>query len=132
MLLKRTLIDAGMRAGLLALLLTSVPAAARAADPAEAPPPPAQSQAQDAKPTLQIYGFAQADAIADFKQINPDWYDVLRPSRLPNVANQFGEAGGLHRSALIGLGVVLFGVTIIVNILARGIVGRMDRRLGAT
>ena len=27
------------------------------------------------------------------------------------IANQFGESGGLHRSALIGLGVVLFGIT---------------------
>jgi phosphate transport system permease protein len=45
------------------------------------------------------------------------------------IANQFGEAGGLQRSALIGLGVVLFLVTIIVNVLARAVVGRMDRRL---
>ena len=47
--------------------------------------------AADAKPTLEIYGFGQADAIVDFKQNNPDWYDVNRPSRLPTVANQFGE-----------------------------------------
>lgn len=45
------------------------------------------------------------------------------------IANQFGEAGDLHRAALIGLGVVLFVVTIIVNVAARGIVGRMDRKL---
>ncbi len=47
------------------------------------------------------------------------------------IANQFGEAGDLHRAALIGLGVVLFVVTIIVNMAARGIVGRMDRKLAA-
>lgn len=45
------------------------------------------------------------------------------------IANQFGEAAGLHRAALIGLGVVLFGVTILVNVSARGIVGRFDRKL---
>jgi phosphate transport system permease protein len=45
------------------------------------------------------------------------------------IVNQFGEAAGLHRAALIGLGVVLFGVTIIVNVSARGIVGRFDRKL---
>jgi len=44
------------------------------------------------------------------------------------IVNQFGEASGIHRSALIGLGVVLFGVTIIVNVSARGIVSRFDRR----
>jgi phosphate transport system permease protein len=40
------------------------------------------------------------------------------------IANQFGEATGLFRSALIGLGVLLFVFTIIINIIARAIVGR--------
>ena len=40
------------------------------------------------------------------------------------IANQFGEAGGLHRSALVGLGVVLFAMTILVNLVARSVVGR--------
>ena len=44
------------------------------------------------------------------------------------IANQFGEASGTHRSALIGLGVVLFAITILVNVAARSIVGRFDRR----
>jgi phosphate transport system permease protein len=45
------------------------------------------------------------------------------------IANQFGEAAGTHRAALIGLGVVLFVVTIVVNVAARGIVGRLDRKV---
>ena len=45
------------------------------------------------------------------------------------IANQFGEANGVFRSALIGLGLVLFIVTIIVNISAQRIVGRFDRKL---
>jgi phosphate transport system permease protein len=44
------------------------------------------------------------------------------------IANQFGEAGGIQRSALIGLGVELFAMTIIVNVIARAIVGRGLRR----
>lgn len=40
------------------------------------------------------------------------------------IANQFGEAGGTHRSALIGLGVVLFAITIVVNVMARSFFGR--------
>ena len=40
------------------------------------------------------------------------------------IANQFGEASGVFRSALIGLGVLLFAFTIIINIIARAIVGR--------
>jgi phosphate transport system permease protein len=35
------------------------------------------------------------------------------------IANEFGEASGTHRAALIGLGVVLFVITIAVNVLAR-------------
>jgi phosphate transport system permease protein len=45
------------------------------------------------------------------------------------VANQFGEATGTHRAALIGLGVVLFVMTVIVNLLARKVTSRADRRL---
>jgi phosphate transport system permease protein len=44
------------------------------------------------------------------------------------IANQFGEASGTFRSALMGLGVLLFVFTIIINILARGIVERSARR----
>jgi phosphate transport system permease protein len=44
------------------------------------------------------------------------------------IANQFGEASGLFRSALIGLGVLLFVFTIIINLAARGIVERSARR----
>lgn len=40
------------------------------------------------------------------------------------IANEFGEAGGVHRSGLIGLGVVLFGLTIVVNVVARFVFGR--------
>ena len=44
------------------------------------------------------------------------------------IANQFGEASGLFRSALIGLGVLLFVITIIINLIARGVVERSARR----
>ncbi len=48
------------------------------------------------------------------------------------IANQFGESTGLHQSALIGLGVLLFLVTIAVNISARTIVGRWQRKVAGT
>ena len=40
------------------------------------------------------------------------------------IANQFGEASGLHRAALVGLGLTLFAMTIIVNVIARAVTGR--------
>jgi phosphate transport system permease protein len=42
---------------------------------------------------------------------------------------QWGEATGDFRSALVALGVVLFAMTIIVNVAARAIVGRAERRM---
>lgn len=42
------------------------------------------------------------------------------------IANQFGEAGGLQLAALIGLGVELFALTILVNILAKYMVNRAN------
>jgi phosphate transport system permease protein len=48
---------------------------------------------------------------------------------LPSViANEFGDSSGLYRSALIGLGVVLFVITIVVNLAARTVVERSIRK----
>jgi phosphate transport system permease protein len=45
------------------------------------------------------------------------------------IANEFGEATvGVFRAALIGMGVLLFVLTIIINLSARAIVGRSVRR----
>ena len=48
------------------------------------------------------------------------------------IANEFGEATGLFRSALFGLGVLLFAFTIIINVVARTIVERSARRKRGT
>jgi phosphate transport system permease protein len=45
------------------------------------------------------------------------------------IANQFGEASGEFRSALIGLGLFLFVITIVVNLVARTIVDRAARKM---
>jgi len=47
------------------------------------PPPPG--------PSLEIYGFAMLDIGHDFKQIDPDWSDTLRVTKLPSFENQFGR-----------------------------------------
>jgi phosphate transport system permease protein len=43
------------------------------------------------------------------------------------IANQFGEASGNHRASLVALGVVLFGITIVVNMVATRIIARFDQ-----
>jgi phosphate transport system permease protein len=44
------------------------------------------------------------------------------------IANQFGEATDTYRAALIGLGVVLFAITIVIGVIARTLVARVDAR----
>lgn len=48
--------------------------------------------------SLEIYGFVMMDAGYDFNQINPDWFDVVRPSKLPTYKNQFGTDGNAYFS----------------------------------
>lgn len=45
------------------------------------------------------------------------------------IAQQWGESSGLHTNALIGIGVVLFAITVIVNYAARVIVRRAEIRM---
>ncbi len=46
------------------------------------------------------------------------------------IVNQFGESSGTFQAALIGLGVVLFAITIVINIVARAFVARSEKALG--
>ena len=55
------------------------------APPAAAPPP------QPAKSTFEVYGFAMLDIGQNFKQIDPNWFDTLRVTKLPSSPKQFGE-----------------------------------------
>jgi ABC-type phosphate transport system permease subunit len=48
------------------------------------------------------------------------------------IFRSLSEAGGLYRSALIGLGVCLFVITIVVNVSARRMVLVIDRRIKGT
>jgi hypothetical protein len=50
----------------------------------------AQSGSQS---TINVYGFVMLDAGYDFDQINPNWTDVVRPSKLPSFKNQFAPDG---------------------------------------
>ena len=64
-----------------------------AATPSE-PPPPAPMPDKG----MEIYGFAMVDTIYDFKQVNPDWFDVLRPTQLPASPDEFGQNGNFWAS----------------------------------
>jgi hypothetical protein len=58
----------------------------------------------DQKPSLEIYGFAMLDFGQNFNQINPNWFDTMRLTRLPKSEDQFGKDGstfaGVRQSRL--------------------------------
>jgi hypothetical protein len=60
---------------------------------------PTVLQAQDqGKPSVEVYGFVMTDAGYQFKQNDPLWFDVLRPTKLPAFENQFGADGNVYFS----------------------------------
>jgi hypothetical protein len=101
-----------VRRTIVASVLLAAAPLARAADvagpdPAPTPTPSAAAQdpaKDDAKPRLDVYGFAMLDAGYQTKQNDPNWFDVLRPTKLPAYENQYGEDGrffaGVRQSRL--------------------------------
>jgi DcaP outer membrane protein len=73
------------------LALTAIPAAAQEAE-------------EEPGPTMEVYGFAMLDMGYQAGQNDPDWFDVLRPTKLPAFEDQFGEDGhffaGVRQSRL--------------------------------
>ncbi len=63
------------------------------------------ARAQDAK-SFEIYGFAQADYIQDFKRVDPAWQDTLRPSKIPTTDGLYGSDG----QAILSIKQSRFGV----------------------
>jgi DcaP outer membrane protein len=70
--------------------LSTALAQADGGPPDDAPAAAAQP-APDARPSFEIYGFAMLDIGHDFKQIDPNWFDTMRVTRLPSSPNQFGR-----------------------------------------
>src|SRR5688572_21251171 len=54
---------------------------------------PVFSFAQTEKNSFEVYGFILTDGGYNFNSIDPDWFDVMRPTKLPKYKNQFGPAG---------------------------------------
>jgi hypothetical protein len=54
---------------------------------------PALGQGDSDKARLELYGFAMLDMGYQAKQNDPQWFDVLRPTKLPAFANEYGKDG---------------------------------------
>jgi len=55
----------------------------------------AQSTPEE-KAKISLYGFAMLDMGYDFNQNDPDWFDVMRPTKLPESEDQFGKDGRFY------------------------------------
>ncbi len=76
---------------------TTAPPPAVAAAPAVAPKPEEAAQKPAAAGTsLDIYGFAMLDSGYDFRTNNPDWFDVVRPTKLPSFQGEFAPDGKVY------------------------------------
>jgi hypothetical protein len=74
------------------LILGVSASAARAQSTGSGPSDPNASAAQPAqepKPSFEIYGFAMLDIGHNFTQINPNWFDTMRVTRLPSFKDEF-------------------------------------------
>ena len=64
---------------------------------------PTHAISQD-RASMDVYGFAMTDMGFQFGQNDPNWYDVLRPTKLPAFEEQYGEDGrffaGVRQSRL--------------------------------
>lgn len=69
-----------------------------------AAPALAQETPVEPKWSLDVYGFAMLDMGYQGGQNHPDWFDVLRPTKLPAFEDEFGEDGhwfsGVRQSRL--------------------------------
>ncbi len=68
----------------------------------------AEEHAEQPKPSSSVnfYGYAMADSGFNFGSINPDWFDVERPTQLPAANGEFGPDG----STFFGVRQTRFGV----------------------
>jgi hypothetical protein len=64
----------------------------------QADPVPLEGEITEKQDTVSIYGFTMLDSGYDFGQINPAWFDVVRPTQLPSFANQFAPSGNVYAS----------------------------------
>src|SRR5580692_11883343 len=59
---------------------------------------PLEGEITERKDSVSFYGFVMLDSGYDFGQINPNWYDVVRPTQLPSFHNEFAPSGNVYAS----------------------------------
>jgi len=74
--------------------------------PPPAMPPPVTGKKTNAEGTLDLYGYVMLDAGQNFQRIDPNWFDVMRPTKLPAFSDEFLPDG----TTFFGVRQTRFGV----------------------
>jgi hypothetical protein len=75
------------------------PAAIPAEPNAPKPAPgtePMEGEITEKLNSVDFYGFAMLDSGYDFGQVDPNWFDVVRPTKLPAFPNEFAPSGNVY------------------------------------
>ena len=67
--------------------------------PVEAPQAgtvPIEGEITERQDSVDFYGFVMLDSGYDFGQVDPNWYDVERPTKLPSYPNEFAPSGNVY------------------------------------
>jgi len=75
--------------------VVAIPSEAIIAQP-QAGTVPLEGEITEQKNTVDFYGFVMVDTGYDFRQVDPNWFDVVRPTRLPSFPNQFAPSGNVY------------------------------------
>jgi hypothetical protein len=56
------------------------------------------AQEEGSQKAFEVYGFIMTDMGYNANQIHPDWFDVIRPTKLPAFENEYGTDGNVYFS----------------------------------
>ena len=73
------------------------PGAASVSTPTEGQPQtvPMDGEVTGKKNSIDVYGFVMLDSGYEFKQQDPIWFDVMRPTKLPSFKGEFAPDGNV-------------------------------------
>jgi len=78
--------------------LKAHPQDAPSSTPAQSSSSADQQNASQKKNSIDLYGFVMLDSGYEFGQTDPNWFDVMRPTKLPSFQNEFGPNGNVYFS----------------------------------
>ena len=59
---------------------------------------PKEVEEKEQKSSIDLYGFVMLDSGYEFRQQDPNWFDVIRPTKLPSFKGEFAPDGNVYAS----------------------------------